>query len=223
MAAGVMALLGFVPGFPTLIFLAIAGLLVGGVLLQRRRLAAAAVDEADAADAVVAQDDTVVLHLGAELAAGLGRTTATALAQDSAEALEGTFGVPFPVARIDTGGALAADGFRIDIDGVPVQAGTARAGKLLLRDDPMHLDLLDLEVETAEGGAPHWIDGRHEAALVEAGIGHAAADQVVGDALAAALRRYAPHFLGIQETQAFLSGSRRRAATWCARRSATCR
>jgi type III secretion protein V len=207
MAAGVMALLGFVPGFPTLIFLAIAGMLVGGVMLQRRRLAAAAVVQADAAaaDAVVAQDDTVVLHLGTDLAAGLGRTTAIALAQDSAESLEGTFGVPFPVARIDTGGALVPDGFRIDIDGVPVQAGTARPGKLLLRDDPMHLDLLDLAVEATDGGgAPHWIDGRHEAALVEAGIGHAAADQVVGDALAAALRRYAPHFLGIQETQAFL-------------------
>jgi type III secretion protein V len=213
MAAGVVALLGFIPGFPTAIFLAIAAVMAGGVLLRRRRQAASAMAAAGDEDRRVAAetvaDDTVTLHLGADLAAGLGQPAAERLAQDAAAGLELALGVPFPVARVVPDGALAPDRFRIDLDGVPVDAGAARPGRLLLRDDPMHLDLLDLEAESddGEGGAPlHWIDARHEAALAEAGVGHATADEIVAEALTRALRRYAPHFLGIQETQAFLRG-----------------
>jgi type III secretion protein V len=212
MAAGVVALLGLIPGFPTLIFLAIAGLMAGGVLLRRRRAqreAGTAAQEAVSASEAAAADETVTLHLGPDLAAGLGRAQAERLARDVAEELEQALGVPFPAGRIGPGGALPADGFRIDIDGVPVEAGTARPGRVLLRDDPMHLDLLGLAAETTEGTGgktQHWIDARHEAALAEAGIGHATTEEVVAEALARALRRYAPHFLGIQETMAFLKG-----------------
>ncbi|MGL4964281.1 MAG: type III secretion system export apparatus subunit SctV [Inquilinus sp.] len=212
MAAGVVALLGFIPGFPTLIFLAIAGLMAGVVLLRRRRtlreagVAAAAQEEA-ASDA--AADETVTLHFGPDLAAGLGRANAERLARDVAEELGQALGVPFPAGRVGPGGTLPADGFRIDIDGVPVEAGTARPARILLRDDPMHLDLLGLAADTGEGpggAVQHWVDARHEAALAEAGIGHATAEEIVAEALTRALRRYAPHFLGIQETQAFLKG-----------------
>jgi len=210
LAAGVVALLGFIPGFPTLIFLAIAAAMAGGVVLRRRRAlreadgAAAAEEEAASEPAA---DETVTLHLGADLAAGLGRTAAGRLAQEAASALEQSLGVPFPIGRLGPGGALPPDGFRIDIDGVPVEAGTARPGRLLLRDDPVNLDLLGVAAETDEGpggAVRHWIDTRHEAALAEAGIGHATAEEIVAEALTRALRRYAPHFLGTQETQAFL-------------------
>ncbi|WP_225768947.1 type III secretion system export apparatus subunit SctV [Inquilinus sp. Marseille-Q2685] len=208
MAAGVVALLGFIPGFPTLIFLAIAAAMAGGVMLRRRR----ALREAGAAEEEVpevAADETVTLHFGPDLMAGLGRGTAERLARDAAEELEQRLGVPFPVGRVGPGGTLPPDGFRIDIDGVPVEAGTARPGRILLRDDPMHLDLLGLAADTGEGPGgvvQHWIDARHEPTLAEAGIGHATAEEIVAEALTRALRRYAPHFLGIQETQAFLKG-----------------
>lgn len=212
MAAGVVALLGFIPGFPTLIFLAIAATMAGVVVLRRRRTlraaGTAAQEEATASEAAAA-DETVTLHFGADLAAGLGRAKAERLARDVAEELGQALGVPFPAGRVGSGGALPADGFRIDIDGVPVEAGTARWGRILLRDDPMHLDLLGLTAETGEGpggAVQHWIDARHEPALAEAGIGHATAEEIVAETLTRALRRYAPHFLGIQETQAFLKG-----------------
>ncbi|WP_429230573.1 type III secretion system export apparatus subunit SctV [Inquilinus ginsengisoli] len=212
MAAGVVALLGFIPGFPTLIFLAIASTMAGVVLLRRRRTlraaGTAAQEEATASEAAAA-DETVTLHFGADLAAGLGRANAERLARDVAEELAQALGVPFPAGRVGPGGALPADGFRIDIDGVPVEAGTARWGRILLRDDPMHLDLLGLTAETGEGPGGtvhHWIDAKHEAVLAEAGIGHATAEEIVAETLTRALRRYAPHFLGIQETQAFLKG-----------------
>ncbi|OWJ63692.1 type III secretion system export apparatus subunit SctV [Inquilinus limosus] len=210
MAAGVVALLGFIPGFPTLIFLAIAAVMAGGVLLRRRRTlreAGAAAQEEVAPDP--AADETVTLHFGADLAAGLGRAQGERLARDAAEELGQALGVPFPAGRVGPAGTLPPDGFRIDIDGVPVEAGTARPGRILLRDDPMHLDLLGLTAETSEGTGGqvlHWIDDRHEAALAEAGIGHATAEEIVAEALTRALRRYAPHFLGIQETMAFLKG-----------------
>lgn len=210
MAAGVVALLGFIPGFPTLIFLAIAAVMAGGVLLRRRRAlreAGAAAQEEAAPDPTA--DETVTLHFGADLAAGLGRAQGERLARDAAEDLGQALGVPFPAGRVGPGGTLPPDGFRIDIDGVPVEAGTARPGRILLRDDPMHLDLLGLTAETSEGTGGqvlHWIDARHEAALAEAGIGHATVEEIVAEALTRALRRYAPHFLGIQETMAFLKG-----------------
>ncbi|WP_051248279.1 type III secretion system export apparatus subunit SctV [Inquilinus limosus] len=210
MAAGVVALLGFIPGFPTLIFLAIAATMAGGVLLRRRRMlrsAETAAQEETAPEA--AEDDTVTLHLGADLAAGLGRAVAERLARDAAAELEQELGVPFPAGRVGPGGTLPPDGFRIDVDGVPVEAGTARPGRILLRDDPMHLDLLGLSAEAGEGPGgvvQHWLDARHEAALAEAGIGFATAEEIVAEALTRALRRYVPHFLGIQETMAFLKG-----------------
>ena len=212
MAAGVVALLGFIPGFPTLIFLAIAAVMAGGVLLRRRRtLREAGTGTAAQEEAVPdpAADETVTLHFGADLAAGLGRAQGERLARDAAEELGQALGVPFPAGRVGPGGTLPPDGFRIDIDGVPVEAGTARPGRILLRDDPMHLDLLGLTAETSEGTGGqvlHWIDDRHEVALAEAGIGHATAEEIVAEALTRALRRYAPHFLGIQETMAFLKG-----------------
>ncbi|WP_343714855.1 type III secretion system export apparatus subunit SctV [Inquilinus sp.] len=209
MAAGVVALLGFIPGFPTVIFLAIAAAMAGGVLLRRRRALREAGAAAEEAVADPAADETVTLHFGADLAAGLGRARAEQLAQETAEELAQTLGVPFPAGRVGPGGALPADGFRIDIDGVPVEAGTARPGRILLRDDPMHLDLLGLAADTSEGPGgkvQHWVDARHEATLAEAGIGHATAEEIVAEALTRALRRYAPHFLGIQETMTFLKG-----------------
>ena len=209
MAAGVVALLGFVPGFPTLIFLGIAAVLAIGVVLRRRRRAAeeAEADPVVTNEPMVIVDDIMTLHLSPRLAEGLGRGVAAGLAVEAASELEQSLGVPFPVARPMADPDLAADRFRIDIEGVPVEQGHARAGWLLLRDDPMHLDLLDLTAETLESeGQPatQWIDGRHEAALVEAGIGHATAAEVVAEALERALRRNAPGFLGIQETHAFL-------------------
>lgn len=209
MAAGVVALLGFIPGFPTVIFLAIAAAMAGGVLLRRRRALREAGAAAEEAVADPAADETVTLHFGADLAAGLGRARAEQLARETAEELAQALGVPFPAGRVGPGGTLPADGFRIDIDGVPVEAGTARPGRILLRDDPMHLDLLGLAADTGEGPGgkvQHWVDARHEATLAEAGIGHATAEEIVAEALTRALRRYAPHFLGIQETMAFLKG-----------------
>ncbi|WP_342234465.1 type III secretion system export apparatus subunit SctV [Inquilinus sp. OTU3971] len=213
MAAGVVVMLGFIPGFPTLIFLAIAGAMAGVVLLRRRRAqreaGATASDPADGSETEgeTESNEIVALLLGSDLSASLGLDRAEFLTLEVSGALEQALGVPFPPARVAEEPMLPPDAFRIDIDGVPGETGTARPGRILLRDDPMHLELLDLLSETTEdssGTIQHWIDAEHEAALAEAGIGHATAEEVVAEALTRALRRYASHFLGIQETQAFL-------------------
>jgi type III secretion protein V len=77
-----------------------------------------------------------------------------------------------------------------------------------LRDDPVHLDLMSVPYLA---GKPllrrrqtTWVDQSHVPDLQRAGIGFAEPAQVLTECLTQTLRRYAAHFIGIQETRELL-------------------
>ena len=97
----------------------------------------------------------------------------------------------------------------IELDEVPVLEGDIPAGRVLLDDDPIHLQLLDVECHEhppLSGRAPGlWVDDSELARLEESGIGYRTVERVLCDCLERVLGRYAGEFVGIQETRALLS------------------
>lgn len=120
-----------------------------------------------------------------------------------------TLGVDMPGVGLRIDVALEAQHFAIELDEVPVMQGELPAGRVLLDDDPMHLELL--EVEAAEHPSPlsrhpgHWVAVEEWESLDNAGIGYLKADQLLSLCLERTLTRYAGEFVGIQETRALLS------------------
>jgi type III secretion protein V len=82
------------------------------------------------------------------------------------------------------------------------------AGRLMLLDDSVHLQLLDIPF--VEANSPlnrrpsQWIELQYEETLRTAGIGFLFPDEVLRGLLDRILRRYAADFLGIQETRSIL-------------------
>jgi type III secretion protein V len=90
-----------------------------------------------------------------------------------------------------------------------VLEGEIPAGHVLLDDDPMHLELLEVEYFSRPSmtgrSSSHWVDAQSQSLLDEAGIGYQLPQQVLCQCLERVLTRYAGEFVGIQETRSLLS------------------
>jgi type III secretion protein V len=207
-AAAVIALLiGFIPGFPTLIFAVIAaGLVVLARAATRRR--AAAVQDALPRAAVPTSPARVHVVLAATLAAEFPPDRLPAAIARSALALARDLGIPVPAADVVEAG-LPDRGFRVDLDGVPLDEGEIPPDSLLLRDDAENAALAGV---TAIAGRalpgvadPLWVPAAQRGVLMASGIGLMEPPDVLAHAVAASLRRHAGQIVGIQETRQILS------------------
>lgn len=103
---------------------------------------------------------------------------------------------------------LTGGQFRLDFEGVPIAQGEIPADGLLLQDERAHLAML--AVPFREGppllgrGPSAWVDASHAPALNQAGIGYLDPAEALAARIAAALRRHAHFFVGIQETRDLL-------------------
>ena len=229
LAGGIVAGLAFIPGFPTLVFLTLAAMLfAGGFFVQRRDAADAeaeasgepvAVGERQLARAEAAQPAQsqraslpghgIIVCVGPQLG---GAITEHAFAREVdliQDDLIDDLGINTPSIdlRVDT--SLEANRFRIDLQDVPLAEGDIPANYLLIMEDPVGLDLADIPYER---GAPLidrrdaiWVKTVHRERLDDAAIAFLTPTQVLGRCLGQMLRRYAPQFVGIQETRAILT------------------
>jgi type III secretion protein V len=227
-ALGLTALIllgvGLLPGFPLAVFVGLSAVLGGcAFMLWRREHRRVEVEPAE--ESVVQPvaeplpleetetferplDARVLLSLGSGLveAAPLQplRQRIEALCHD----IRADLGIDVPVPEVFADRALGANRYVIELEGVPVKEGELPAQCLLLRDDPVHAHLLEVDVQEAPSplgtGAGQWVEQRHAAQLREAGVGFVHTDEVLRDVLDRTLRRYAADFLGIQETRAML-------------------
>ena len=160
-AAVVLGGIGFVPGFPTAVFLTLGGALGGaGVLLASRRRAAARDFTAAQAVKTAPEAVAIALGIGPDLAAQADGIAAAA--DEVRTALSRELGISVPGVRVGGQPDLAGAEWRIDIDAIPAARGA---------------------VEDAA----------------------AAAGQIAARVRSVVLRA-ADQFVGIQETQALLSG-----------------
>ncbi|HET8728829.1 MAG TPA: type III secretion system export apparatus subunit SctV [Alphaproteobacteria bacterium] len=216
LAAAVLVVLSTVPGFPTLIFLMLAAAFASPALISRLRRRAAAADAAvvvrDDGSAVFtvseSGDEAMMVRLAPDLAAALPQADIAAACRSAPADLAHELGIPLPEVGVIVDDGLAENRFLMLVDGVPVQEGMLLPGHVLLRDEPAHLDLLGIEA-VERGPVPGeatalWVEARHVPELMKAGIGHAGPGEVLASALARTARRYAAHFIGIEETQALL-------------------
>jgi type III secretion protein V len=223
LAAALAFLAGLIPGFPTLVFLALAGALGGAAfVIHRRRLAAERKPELeelpssreepeDVAFSEVASGSRyrVTTWVGAELSVAVPMQQFRQFVDRARHDLFHDLGVDPPAVELRIDRAAEPNRFRIDLEDVPVADGDIMVGHVLLRDDPVHLDLMNLPYVT---GAPLlkrrqtvWVEAGHAPELSEAGVGFATPAEALAETLAQTLRKYAAHFIGIQETRELLS------------------
>jgi type III secretion protein V len=206
-AAVIAVIIGFIPGFPTMIFLAIAvGLALLGRAAAGRR--AAAIEEAMPKQGVPPPPSRVQLVLSRALAAEFPRERLQMVMARAAAALAGELGLPVPAADI-TDQQVPGRGFRIDLDGVPLAEATLPEDSLLLRDDVENATLAD--AVTVSGPAlpgvdePLWIAAEKRQQLLASGVGFMEPVDVLAHAMANALRRYAGQLVGVQEARQILA------------------
>ena len=221
LAAIVLFGLGLVPGFPTAIFWVIAAILGGtGILFYIRdkqqseeedaRLAKEALEAVDSPASLPSQE-VVGLNLSPDLYAVVDAADVGPRLQKVRKALYDQLGLPFPEISIREDDQLGTGRYQIRLDDVPMDEGSLRMGKLLLCDEPDHLELADVP---GEAGGPFiertetiWIDEQHKPTLDEAGIGHMDMVECLTACIRHTLTRYASQFIGVQETHAILASA----------------
>ena len=221
----ILVAVAFIPGFPAAVFLGLAALLGGCAWLlrrsQRREQEAAAlvpeVAEEDAAQepdnqeeaAPAVTDSRVLLSIGPGLAEAVPLQPFKQRLEVLCHDLHTELGIEFPQPSVAVDMAAPTGSYRVELEGVPVDQGELNPAQLLLQDDPVHLQLLDIQGEERLSPLSNrpglWIAGEHQTDLGDAGIGYLRPDEILRDVMARTLRRYAGDFLGIQETRQLLA------------------
>jgi len=221
LAAVVLFGMGLVPGFPTAIFWTIAAILGGiGILFYMRdkkqgeeedaRIALEAQEAVDSPASLPSQE-MVGLGLSPDLFELAGKADFNPRLQQLRKSLFDQLGLPFPQVGVSPDELLQSGRYQVKFDDVPMDDGTLRSGKLLLCDEPDHLELADIP---GEAGGPFlgrnetiWIDEEHRQALDEAGIGYMDIIDCLMACIRHTLTRYASEFIGVQETHAILANA----------------
>ncbi len=235
--AGIVLLgLSFIPGFPVYIFLFLAvSLLAGGYFIYRKRMAEAETDitdePKDGSTPVALQRQDQKAAGGEEgdqsrkiipghgiivwVAPDLNRIVIPPVFGAGVEKeridLQNDLGVTVPPIGLRMDERLEAGRFRIDLQDVPVTEGRIPADGMLALGDPVNLDLAAIPYER---GAPLldkedsiWVNNSHQDSLTEASIEYLSPTEILARCIGRMARRYAPQFVGIQETRAILSRS----------------
>ena len=214
LAGGVVALLGFVPGFPILVFFGLGGgLVLLARTLDRTRLAVTQEQafqvEQQSTAALALPPARIQLLLGEDLARWIDPARVVTLLTRRTSRLSERLGIDIPRAEVRSSSTLDPGRFRLDVDGVSMTEGDIPRDMLLLTDEHDHAVLagtLPMEGEALAGlPAPLWVPVESRARLAAAGVAHAEAADAVAAASEAALRRMAGQFVGIQETRAMLA------------------
>ncbi len=207
LAAGIAALIGLIPGFPTLIFLAIAAALGWLAHTAARRQVVRAQDTRPK-PAVPAPPARVQVVVSLALAAEFTTDRLQGAVARAGGTLARELGIPVPAADVHAA-ALPDRGFRVDFDGVPLADGDIPPDSLLLRDDAENAELAGASVAAGRPlpgiAEPVWIPAAQRASLAASGVGFMEPADVVGHAMANALRRQASQIIGIQEARQILS------------------
>ncbi|PDT81140.1 type III secretion system export apparatus subunit SctV [Sinorhizobium sp. BJ1] len=233
LAAAILFGFGLVPGFPLIVFWALAGVASLLAYAARRRQAAEEVARTAStrreAPRSVSPGGRVVDHIagnlpgtsgtpagmpqritvtmGEELAGCLPQPSFTERAEGLAEAILEDLGIRVPAIGLHTAARLAPAEFRIDFEGVPVVEGALLLDHLMVWDETVDLDIMSIPYVMQPdllGLKLVWIERSHVAALDAAGVGYCEQADVVMTLVERVLRRYAPDFIDAQETRALL-------------------
>ncbi|MER8944804.1 type III secretion system export apparatus subunit SctV [Mesorhizobium sp. M0296] len=226
LAAVIMVGLAMVPGFPSIAFLVLGACCGAGAYAINRRTAqesepqdighiAAPAQRGNSASlsaistATLSPSYRVVVRFGTELGRLVPELEFAALADGVRRDLFGDLGVDVPAIGMQVDEMLSPRSVRVDLEGAPILDAEIRANRVLVEADTTHLDLLEIPYEKGSPIAGQrkfvWANDSHLSALKEAGFVFSTPVQTAAKWTGNALRLYAGHFVGIQETRRLLS------------------
>lgn len=220
----ILLLFSLVPGFPTMIFMVLAGVVGGGGwLLQSRppsrkgapsypiRTGALSVSSTESAEQNGAGGDGITLtrplmvDIGDDVQAmiepdGLHKALAA-----MRQKLLLDLGVPIPEINVQVNDSCK-DRYIIRVNEVPYGEGRLRPQQILARDTPENLDIMGIPyvLDKSPLSESVWVDVAQRESLQRASIPYLESAQIVADHVDQILRRHADEFIGIQEAKAFL-------------------
>jgi type III secretion protein V len=207
LAAAVAALSGFIPGFPTIVFLAIAASMALLARAARRRRIEA--ERPPPRPTIAPLDARVQAHLSPALAREVEPPRLAAAVATGSLALSEELGLPVPPANMRVSALALERGFRVDLDGIPIGDGEVVADSLLLRDDAENAELASA---TLTQGRPLpgttealWVPIGQRNLLESAGVGFLETVEAAALSVTAALRQQAAQIVGVQETRQILA------------------
>jgi type III secretion protein V len=234
MIGGAIALgMGLIPGMPTPVFLVLALGLIGlGVGLRPRRQVDDKTGEVTEVPALAPSSGTKparkndgtdefvpTVPLILDVADGLRKSLdANALNDGLIEIRRSLYfelGVPFPGIFLRFGEGIEAGTYSVLLSEVPVAQGQLRPGWLLTREPQQTLAALGVAFEKSSAFLPGmsesiWLPDAVQGAMQRAGLSAMDVNQVLAYHLASVLRKYAPEFIGVQETRFLLSAMEQR-------------
>lgn len=182
-SAGIMLGFAMIPGFPTLVFLTLAGLLgFGGYYITRKRRSAGSTADGNRMPALAAavapagqsprfpdeEDDArpvepVTFALTVPLMVDIAASVRNAIKPDRLDrevarvrrVLYFDLGVPFPGIHLRLNENLADGHYRIMVNEVPVAAGSARSDYVIVRESEANLKMFDIPFEKGDDFLPN--------------------------------------------------------------------
>ncbi|WP_295405692.1 type III secretion system export apparatus subunit SctV [uncultured Thiocystis sp.] len=117
-------------------------------------------------------------------------------------------GVPFPGIHLRYNANLTNGAYQILIQETPMAQGRLRPGWIFCREEARHLEMLGIQSEGGDRFLPGvetlWVEERHRGLLNKAGIATLDLPRLLTFHLSFILKKYAPDFIGIQETRYLL-------------------
>ena len=233
-AAAITFLFALIPGFPSAIFVMLgAGIGAGGYFLQKRQVRRATdkpKNEIPGLSRTITQSSDDPLS-GDTSPDSYQITTPLMIdvassSQDDVDpqvlnrelirlrrALYFDLGVPFPAVFLRFNPGLERGAYVILINEIPVAQGQFQVGKVLVRDDPDNLKIMNVPFESGQPLLPNlattWVDAENAERLKQLGLQYMTETDVIGYHLAYVLRRHSEEFLGIQETKQLVDSMER--------------
>ena len=229
---GAAICMGFaiVPGMPITVFVVLGSILGGGgLLLQRAERRAARMDAEDESQGLPSAFSPSVpakKSLGSEAVDDFALTVPLMvdLAQDIRNRLDTQFlnqelirvrkalyhdlGAPFPGVHLRFDENLSAESYVILVDECPISQGRLKDDMILVRESSENLETLGIsftpDKEFLPGIPTRWVAGAEKPDLRRLGISFFESSEILTFHLAQTLKKYAPTFVGIQETQFLL-------------------
>jgi type III secretion protein V len=216
--------LGFIPGFPWLVFVTLAAIFAAGGYWSRwQKMAAARLpagttpmlpSKGEAGRAALPQPpvsgerDRVAVYFGPGLAQRVPPLSFRELVGRLRGVLAADLGVELPPVKLSVEHSLPPENFLIEFDSVPVAQAEIPAERLVVEAEAVDLELLGVPFAagpSAVGPRAMWVEERHRAALAAAGIEALGPADVLAKWLSHTVRRYAAQLIGIQETRGILA------------------
>ncbi|WP_284284088.1 type III secretion system export apparatus subunit SctV [Mesorhizobium amorphae] len=211
LAACVLVVMGFVPGFPLPVFLALAAvfaaisLVHGDVQGADKVTATTTTPKKSDKQTLPAEARPIALFLAPSLKQAIDKADLEQHIARVSGLVSADLGIIVPPIRFTVDQQLSESQFRIDVEGVPVEQGLVDPTQLALTDELANIELSGIPFRHDPETGRIWVEQSHAPALKAAGIGHHRPSDLLALRVHATLTGYAQRLVGIQETRELLA------------------